>query len=281
MELRALLAAPLVLAFAACGGITVPAAPCDDAGAACEAVPSEAGTRPPASEPGRPADPAPPGTSDPGRPAAEAGTAPSFECYGIPSCNPSERPKTCADGKEIVQIRCEKWERGCEWRIKACEGSPCTNDVDCGAIGGWVNADVLGDLEGFCVPASGTCGGPGTCAARPRSCDDVVEPVCGCDGVTHANACRARQAGTTVAKAGECWPPKEIRACGRPGDLACDGATEWCDRAVGCSGAGTCRERPRLCAKGTGPVCGCDGKTYPDTCSAAAAGQDVAREGAC
>jgi len=74
-----------------------------------------------------------------------------------------------------------------------------------------------GDVLGEC-PSVGACGGPGNiacpedqfcsrpdgvcdplslgiCADVPSDCPSVVDPVCGCDGVTYSNSCYADVAG--------------------------------------------------------------------------------------
>jgi len=74
---------------------------------------------------------------------------------------------------------------------------------------------VCGGIAGFACGAgqfcqfdsSASCGAAdqtGVCVAPPQVCDAVYDPVCGCDGSTHANACSAAFAGTSVAKRGAC-----------------------------------------------------------------------------
>lgn len=75
----------------------------------------------------------------------------------------------------------------------------------CGGIGGIQCADGLycADLE-----RCGAGDGSGTCKAKPDVCTMQYEPVCGCDGNTHGNACEAATAGVSVNHAGECRPQK-------------------------------------------------------------------------
>lgn len=44
----------------------------------------------------------------------------------------------------------------------------------------------------------------GTCTPRPHACPEIVQPVCGCDGVTYANDCERLRAGATLASVGGC-----------------------------------------------------------------------------
>ena len=49
----------------------------------------------------------------------------------------------------------------------------------------------------------------------------------------------------------------------------------------GCNSAGVCTVRPEICLLFFGPVCGCNGVTYPNDCEAARAGLSVAYQGEC
>ena len=69
--------------------------------------------------------------------------------------------------------------------------------------------DMACDEGFFCdYPIDTMCGAivdeAGTCKPRPEACDLNYDPVCGCDGQTHGNACEAQMAGTSVASTGEC-----------------------------------------------------------------------------
>lgn len=73
--------------------------------------------------------------------------------------------------------------------------------------------------------------------------------------------------------------------CGTRGASAC-GAGEFCSfpASAQCGATdrpGTCAVRPDACITLYQPVCGCDGRTYGNSCSAASAGISVASNGAC
>jgi hypothetical protein len=59
----------------------------------------------------------------------------------------------------------------------------------------------------FCRFPPGSCGEDdraAVCTARPEACTMQFDPVCGCDGQTHSNACRADGAGVSIRHEGPC-----------------------------------------------------------------------------
>jgi hypothetical protein len=224
---------------------------------------------------------------------------------------------SCSDGefcKFAPEAAC-----GAADQLGTCTAAPqtCTTQFDpvCGCDGQTYGNACAANAAGVSVVSAGACGAhevcggrlgasctdaefcnfapeavcgfadqTGTCEPTPQACDEVLIPVCGCDGQTYANACEANTAGVSVASAGECAPPAGATCGGLLGLSCSDG--EFCKFALDaiCGAAdqtGTCAAIPQACTREFNPVCGCDDHTYSNACEANAAGVSVASLGAC
>ena len=72
--------------------------------------------------------------------------------------------------------------------------------------------------------------------------------------------------------------------CGTRAGWSCP-AGQYCDYGLDkCNmpdAEGTCRPRPEMCTQQYEPVCGCDGRTYGNSCMATLAGASIRHPGRC
>ena len=123
------------------------------------------------------------------------------------------------DGTCASTSRCNCESQGGLWQGDFTDCAETTCPAVCGGIQGIPCLNV----NEFCKFGEGECccDFKGFCTPIPEACILLLDPVCGCDGITYGNACLADMAQVTVLHAGEC-----TGSCCLPEEVCVDGLTE-------------------------------------------------------
>jgi hypothetical protein len=107
----------------------------------------------------------------------------------------------------IEQLRSVHPKRSTVYNVEQTESCKAIEPSEPVACGGFAGRKCPEEQQYCDFGSTGQCrvaDGQGVCKTKPEICPEVDKPVCGCDGQTYGNTCKAARAGASVEYEGKC-----------------------------------------------------------------------------
>lgn len=158
------------------------------------------------------------------------------------------------------------------------QSSSCPSVIDpvCGSDGNTYINSCYAEAAGITEYTQGVCYSdcidPTIMKADSECETTTIDPVCGCNNITYSNPCLAEAAGVTTYTSGPCSISSEDRSCYDP-ILVIQSTGTTVNEDTGVISLD--------CPDDNEPVCGCNGITYANACTAEASGIAFYTPGTC